>query len=77
MILRILPLLTDPNVRVDVLTCIEFPRCLGFLWVYTQVEVRYAAFSALRAITGVANRSQLHRLLVKLGLLQHVTTDEV
>lgn len=47
------------------------------VFMYTQVEVRYAAFSALRAITGVANRSQLHRLLVKLGLLQHVRTDEV
>lgn len=39
--------------------------------------MRYAAFSALRAITGVANRSQLHSLLIKLRLLQDVSTDEV
>ena len=41
------------------------------------MEVRYAAFSALRAITGVTNRSQLHQLLIKLGLLQDVSMNEV
>ena len=39
--------------------------------------MRYAAFNALRAITGVSTRSQLHDLLIKLRLLHDVTANEV
>ena len=66
--------------------------------VWAQVEVKTAAFSALKGVSGVSNRytvllyllyllvvswltltcrSQLQQLLIRLGLLQHVETNEV
>ena len=48
-----------------------------FVAVFVQLEIRKAAFATLRSVAGIVRKSQLHQLLLDLGLLQHVEVDEV
>lgn len=46
------------------------------LLVDPDLEIRFAAFRTLKQLTGVITRSQLHQLLIELGLLRHTAVDE-